>query len=130
MKPDRSASWRAELTQPAPGGEQPASSALPAGVDPGTGSERIRVRSRTRARVAGRHGLVGDRVEVRGRVTPAGAERRVVVRIGGERLDTEAGRDGRFSVDWRAQRTGAFRVEARARSNRTATGSQRLGRRG
>ncbi len=124
VRPDRSASWRAELSQARPVGDRPAPGAAPSGVDAGTGSERIRVRSRTRARIAGRHGLVGDRVEVHGRVTPAGAERRVVVRIGGEKMNAHAGRDGRFSVDWRARRTGAFRVEARARSNRTATGSR------
>jgi rare lipoprotein A len=118
VEPDRSGYWRAELGEPVP------ASAVPAGVDRDTGTEQVEVRSRTRARVAGRHELVGDRVEVVGTVRPAGAKRRVVVDVGGDKLGTTAGRNGRFRVEWKAPRTGVFDVDARARSNRTATGSR------
>ena len=121
VEPDRSGYWRAAL------GEEntaPAVGAVPAEVDADTGAERVEVRSRTRVRVAGRDQLVGDRVEIRGTVSPRGVKRRVVIRVGGEKLGADVGRDGRFRLKWRARKTGAFEVEARARSNRTATGSR------
>ena len=62
-------------------------------------------------------------MKVRGKVTPAGAERRVVVEIGDASETTTAGRDGRFKVTWQTPRTGTYPVEVRARSNRLATGS-------
>jgi hypothetical protein len=130
VKPRRSASWRAELvhepvTESAPqagvttGGPQPAPR-----VDPNTGSRQVTVRSRTRARIGGRQALVGDRVKVKGQVTPAGEKRRVIVRIGDEKTATRAGRDGRFAVAWEAPRTGTFDVHVSARSNRVAGGSR------
>jgi hypothetical protein len=61
---------------------------------------------------------------VRGTVTPTGAERRVVVGIGGEREVTEAGRGGRFGVAWEAPGTGSYPVRVSAGPNRTATGSR------
>lgn len=111
--------WRAELaSQTAPG------VAAAAGPDAGTGTERVSVRSRTRANVKRRHALVGRMVKVRGKVTPAGAERRVVVRIGEAKETTTAGRDGRFAIAWKAKRTGSHPVHVRARTNRLATGSR------
>jgi len=125
VQPAGSGYWRAELGDTATSGEQvPPASAVAPGVDSDTGTERIKVRSHTRARVAGRHGMVGDRIVVRGEVSPAGAKREIVVRVGGERERTEAGRGGHFRLGWKAPHTGVFRVEAKARSNRTATGSR------
>ena len=124
MKPAGSGYWRAELAGAAPTTPADPASAVAAEVDRDTGSERVKVRSRTRARVAGRNGTVGDRVVVRGKVSPAGAQRQVVVRVGGQRQRTKAGRGGHFRVAWKAPHTGVFRVEATARSNRTATGSR------
>ncbi len=63
-------------------------------------------------------------MKVRGEVSPAGAGRRVVVRIGGDRELTKAGRDGRFSLAWEAPGTGTYPVAVKARSNRLATGSR------
>jgi rare lipoprotein A len=131
VKPNGIGYWRAELaTAPAPAGapEQgpqagepaPASSA----VDSGTGAERITVRSRIEASIAGRHTRPGETVEVRGTVSPAGAERRVVVEIGKADEVTTAGRDGRFELDWRAPDPGVHPVAVRARSNSVATGSR------
>ncbi len=112
VRPRRIASWRAEL------------SGATAAQDPNTGSERVAVRSKTRAKVGGRHALAGDRVKVRGQVAPAGAKRKVIVRIGDEKLTTRAGRDGRFKAAWEAPTTGSYPVDVRARSNEDATGSR------
>ena len=123
VKPRSSGFWRAQL---APGANTPANAASGEArpVDAGTGSERIAVRSQIEAKVSGRHALVGRGVEVSGRVSPAGAQRRVVVRIGDATETTTAGRSGEFSVDWKAPSTGQYPVEVRARSNRVATGSR------
>lgn len=123
VRPRSSGFWRAELAPPGGGAAQATAGEL-SGVDPGTGTERVAVRSRIETDVDGRHGVVGRRVEVSGRVTPAGASRRVVVRIGEATETTTAGRGGRFSVDWKAPSTGRYPVQVRARSNRTATGSR------
>lgn len=131
VKPHRSAYWRAELaaapmTQSTSEGPAAADATepVPAEVDADTGTERVGVRSKTRAKIAGRHVLVGDRVKIKGQVTPAGAERRVVVRIDGEKTTARAGRDGHFAIAWNAPHTGAFGVDVTARSNRVATGSR------
>lgn len=123
VKPRSSGFWRAQL---APGASTPANvgSGEARPVDAGTGSQRIAVRSRIKARVSGRHALVGRGVEVSGRVSPAGARRKVVVRIGDATETTTAGRRGGFSVEWKAPDTGRYPVEVRARSNRVATGSR------
>ena len=86
--------------------------------------QRIAVRSKTITRIGGRHAMAGDEVKVRGQVTPAGSKRRVIVRVGGDRVATRAGRDGRFKLEWKAPRTGSYPVDVRARSNDAATGSR------
>jgi rare lipoprotein A len=131
VKPRRIGFWRAELSSaqapgsapeqdPQAGDPVPASSAL----DSGTGAERINVRSRIATRIAGRHARTGETIRVRGKVSPAGAERRVVVEIGGADEVTTAGRDGRFELGWRAPDVGIYRVAVRARANSLATGSR------
>ncbi len=128
VEPRRSGSWRAELTatpqpQAAPASGEPA--AMPAEtIDRDTGSERIAVRSKTSVRVKGRDDLVGHTVEVRGKVTPAGAKRRVVVAIGGKQIATHAGIGGRYSVSYKTPSTGNYPVAVRARTNQFATGSR------
>lgn len=128
VKPRSSGFWRAQLapeitTQGAASDEAPASGGA-ASVDPGTGAERVAVRSRIEAKVSRRQALVGRAVEVSGRVGPSGAARRVVVRIGDATETTTTGRDGRFEVEWKAPGTGRYPVEVRARSNRIATASR------
>jgi hypothetical protein len=112
VKPRRIATWRAEL------------SGTGAARDADTGSERIAVRSKTVVTVGGRHAMAGDKVAIKGQITPAGARRKVIVRIGREKLATRAGRDGRFKAAWKAPSTGSYPVAVRARSNETATGSR------
>jgi hypothetical protein len=129
VKPRRSGHWRAELapetvTQSS-GADSAVASGDLAGVDPGTGSRRVGVRSRIETKVGGRQALVGRGVKVSGRVTPAGAKRRVVVRIGKATETTTARRNGKFSVDWKAPATGRYPVKVRARSNKVATGSRK-----
>jgi rare lipoprotein A (peptidoglycan hydrolase) len=127
VRPRASGYWRAALaaapeTQAA--SEDEATATQPtATADRTSGDTRILVRSRTRASIAGKHATVGDTVKVRGKVTPAGAERRVVVRIGGSKEPVTAGSDGRFSVGWRAGSTGTRLVKVLAGSNRVATAS-------
>jgi hypothetical protein len=128
IKPRASGHWRAELagesvTQAAGDGGAEAS-AQPTVADRSTGDTRIVVRSRTRASVAGKHATVGDAVKVRGKVTPAGAERRVVVRIGSAKEAVAAGADGRFAATWRAGSTGTRKVKVIAAGNRLAAGSR------
>jgi hypothetical protein len=122
VTPRRSAHWRAEIATDQLGREGAA--AIAEGVDTNTGTERVTVRSKTKARIGGRHALVGDKVKIKGTVSPAGAERRVVVRVDGDRTVTRAGRDGRFALAWKARGTGVYDVDVRARSNRVATGSR------
>jgi rare lipoprotein A len=121
VSPRASGLWRAELVSQSAGD---AAAATATAVDPDTDNESVSVRSRTRTGVSGRHGLVGERVEVHGKVTPAGSERRVVVRIGKAKETTTAGRNGKFSVRWRPGSTGSYPVRVRARSNRVATASR------
>jgi rare lipoprotein A len=120
VNPRRSGYWRAELVTPA---VRSAQSLASQPIDTGTGSERVAVRSQTKATVQGRHATVGRTVRVEGQVTPAGARRKVTVRIGGHEEATRAGGDGRFSVSWAARSTGTYPVRVSARSNRAAKGS-------
>ena len=48
----------------------------------------------------------------------------MIVRVGGDKLATRAGRDGRFKLAWKAPGTGSYPVDVRARSNEVATGSR------
>ena len=121
VKPRRSGIWRAELASEQTGGASPASP--PASADRASGAKRITVRSRTTAKVGGRHAVVGDTFKVRGSVAPAGARRRVVVRVGSEKEVVSAGRDGRFAVPWKASATGSYPVRVEARGNALAAGS-------
>jgi rare lipoprotein A len=118
VNPRRSGYWRAELVTPA---VRSAQSLASQPIDTGTGSERVAVRSQTKATVQGRHATVGRTVRVEGQVTPAGARRKVTVRIGGHEEATRAGADGRFSVSWAARSTGTYPVRVSARSNRAAS---------
>jgi hypothetical protein len=125
VKPRRSGYWRAQLAaEPQAATGEDATPSAPAAVDRGTGSERVSVRSQTRTSVNGREALVGRTVKVRGTVSPAGAKRRVLVRIGDDEQVTRAGRDGKFAISWKAPSTGSYPVRVTARSNRTATGSR------
>lgn len=125
VKPRRTGRWQARLAaEPASLSTVAQAAAQPPAVDRDTGTEPVSVRSRTKTKVRGRDAVVGRKVVVRGKVTPAGAERRVVVRIGKHSRTTSAGRNGRFSVRWSAPSTGSYPVRVRAHTNRHATGSR------
>ena len=131
VRPRRSGYWRAQLaktpkTQAAPADAETTSEPR-AAVDEGTGTERISVRSETEVSVKGRDALVGHPVTVRGTVAPAGADRRVVVRIGNDTETTRTGRDGTFAIRWSAPSTGMYPVRVSARSNRLARSSHDAG---
>ena len=121
VKPRRSGVWRAELA--AYTADTPAGTPAAAAVDRASGGERIGVRSRTQASVVGRHKTIGDSLKVRGTVAPAGAKRRVIVRIGSEKEAVTAGANGRFSVETEARATGEYPVRVKARGNALASGS-------
>jgi hypothetical protein len=124
VKPRRSGYWQARLASPPVRHSAPSTTTAGAGgADADTNAARIAVRSRTTARVGGRHALTGRTVQIHGTVTPPGAKRRVVVRVGGQREVTRASRDGEFRVAWQASRTGTYPVRVKARGNRLATGS-------
>ncbi len=122
VKPRRSGVWRAQLATAA--GSQAAAATFSAAVDRASPGERIAVRARTTASVSGRHKTVGETLKVRGTVAPAGAKRRVIVRIGSERETVTAGRDGRFVVSTTAPSAGEYPVRVRARGNQLAGGSR------
>ncbi len=121
VKPRHSGVWRAQLASAA--GGQPAAATSSAAVDRASAGERIAVRSRTTASVPARHKTVGETLKVRGTVAPAGAKRRVIVRIGSQKETVTAGRDGRFAVSTEAPSTGEYPVRVRARGNQLAGGS-------
>jgi hypothetical protein len=127
VRPRHNGYWRAQLTGPPQTQAAPTDASQPAenqaAIDRDTASRRISVRSQTRVTVSGRHARVGDDVEIRGTVSPAGVRRKVVVRIGGDKRVTQAGRNGKFDVSWSAGATGGYPVRVRARPNRLASGS-------
>jgi rare lipoprotein A (peptidoglycan hydrolase) len=60
----------------------------------------------------GHHHVMAYRVVTfRGRVTPGGS-RRVVVRIGGQKLRTHTRGEGAYKVRWRAPRAGVYQARA------------------
>ena len=84
---------------------------------------KVIVRSKTTTHVKGRDALLGKPVTIAGTVAPAGAERRVVIRVGSDQETVKAGRDGRFELDWKAPATGTYPVRVAARANAIAAGS-------
>lgn len=89
-----------------------------------TRAESVRAKSKLRAAVRRRHTTLGQRVPVSGTVRPTGSRRKVVVRIGGDRLRARTNRRGRFRVRWKADRTGAIQARVRAKGDRIAAGSR------
>ena len=126
VRPRGTGVWRAQLNQPqryAPSSEDSLMGTGTASrVDTRTGSDRIRVRSVTNARLDDRHVLAGRAVEVKGRVLPGG-RRKVVVSGGGREVTTRANRRGRFSVNWKAPSPGIYKVRVHARGNTLAASS-------
>ena len=90
-----------------------------------TGAELVRVKSKTQARVSTKNAEVGDKVRVKGHVAPGAAGRKVVVKVGGERIRTRTGNSGKFSVAWKADSAGSYAVRVKADGDKIAAGSGR-----
>ena len=124
VKPRQSGFWRARLAEgpvALAAGEESDDTAASGALE--TDSERVKVRSRTRAKVSGRNLTVGGMARIKGQVKPGGAKRDVTVRVGGRSIHTTTDRGGSFTVRWPARRTGTYKVEVAAEGNRTAAGS-------
>jgi rare lipoprotein A len=125
LAPRRTLRWRALLLAPATASGAGEESSL----DPdaahlrSAGATRIRVRSRTRARVIRRHVVAGERTRIAGRVLPGG-RRKVTLRAAGSSVTVRTGPRGRFSARLPVGRTGVHRVRARAAGNRRALGNR------
>ena len=87
----------------------------------------VRVRSRVKLD-SRKYAVVGRSLRLTGRARPA-AERPVTVRVGGRTLRTRANRKGRFSVAWRASRTGRFRPSVKVGGTKLAAAGSDRGRR-
>ena len=129
VRPRRSGYWTAQLASAeralmGSGETDGDGTAEPRRVERRTDPEAVRVRSRTRARLATRHTRVGRSVRVSGRVRPGDAGRRVIVRAAGRRKATRTRANGRFSTRVRAGSTGRFRVRVIARGNAAAKRSR------
>lgn len=90
-----------------------------------TSPEKIRVKSKTRARVTRKDVKIGQKVPIKGRVAPGGPPRRVTVKVAGDKLRTKTNRKGRFKVRWKSDDTGRHRVRVKSRSDRIAAGSRK-----
>lgn len=88
-----------------------------------TGPELVTVRSETVARIGNDDPRLGEKVKVRGRVSPGGSRRLVKVDIGKRTLKTRTRTNGTFKVVWKPSTAGEWRVRVRAEGDRIATGS-------
>ena len=86
--------------------------------------ERVRVKSRVKARLAGDDVNLGDKLKVKGTVSPKINRRKVLVKVGGERIATKTNKRGRFQVRWKANKTGTKKVTVKARGDKIAAGSK------
>ncbi len=122
VKPRRTGSWRARLVN------EPAGDPLASGpaVDSESDSELIRVQSITKVKPSDRDVVAGRKIEIRGRIAPAG-QRDVVVEVGGDTKRTRADKKGRFEVDWKPSSAGSYSVRAKAKKNKDASGSKDSG---
>lgn len=122
VKPRRSGVWRAELVS------QPQEDPLSDERAPDSTSDPkvIRVQSITRVQPAKRDVVAGQKFEIRGRVFPEG-QRQVVVTLEGKSKRTRTNKGGRYEVDWKVPYAGDYKVKAKAKGNRDATGSKDSG---
>lgn len=88
-----------------------------------THPEKVRVRSVTRAK-AEKNAKVGQKVAIRGHVSPAGTSRKVTVKVGGDKLHTRTDKSGDFKAKWNAHNAGTYKVRVRAAGNLIAAGSK------
>jgi hypothetical protein len=88
-----------------------------------TKPKKIRLHTVTRARVE-KHAKVGQKVTVKGHVSPAGTRRKVTIRVDGRKLRTRTDRSGDFATVWKPRDAGTSKVRVRAASNLIAAGSK------
>ena len=88
-----------------------------------TGGELVVVHSRTSARIGNEDPKLGEKVTVRGRVTPGGSRRPVKVDLGGKTLTTRTRTNGTFKLRWKPSQAGSQTVRVRAEGDKIATGS-------
>lgn len=88
-----------------------------------TPSERVEMKSRTRASLSAKSLKVGDKVKIRGRVLPGGTRRKLTVQVGKEKIKSKTRRNGTFSAKWKAKKVGSRTIRVRAGANKVATGS-------
>lgn len=88
-----------------------------------TRPELITVRSRTVARIGDEDPELGERVGVRGRVSPGGSRRLIKVDVGAKTLRTRTRTDGTFKLTWKPSKAGSQVIRVHAVRDRIATGS-------
>jgi rare lipoprotein A len=88
-----------------------------------TAPEKVRVKSRTSARITDKSPTVGEKVAIRGRVAPRGSRRKVAIKVGGETIHTKTATDGSFRAKWKATDAGERTVHVHTASDRIAAGS-------
>jgi len=88
-----------------------------------TKPKKIRVRSVTRAR-AENNAKVGQKVAIRGHVSPGGTRRKVTVKVGGDKLHARTNKHGDFVAKWKPKHAGTSKVRVRAAGNLIAAGSK------
>ena len=88
-----------------------------------TKPEKVRVKSRTTARITEKHPRVGEKVGIRGRVAPSGTRRKVTVKVAGEKITTKTRADGTFRAKWKASKVGKRTIHVRTAGNKIAAGS-------
>ena len=121
LRPRGTARWRARVAPTELASSDSAADGAPGAL--ATNAARVKVRSRTRARISRRHISIGGKTRVRGRVRPGG-RRKVTVRGGGRSVSARTRPNGKFSVRWPAgSNTGRYKLRVRAGANRRAIAS-------
>lgn len=88
-----------------------------------TGAEKVRVKSKTQARVGEKNPKVGQSVPIKGHVAPGGPGRKVSVRVGGDTLHARTNSSGHFELNWKAKKAGDYTVHVKADGDKIAAGS-------
>ncbi len=86
--------------------------------------ERIRVKAKLNSRIGDKSAKVGEKVPVKGQVVPRGTQRKVVVKIGGDRLRTTTRKNGRFKVKWKADGVGNYKARVKVKGDKIAAGNK------
>lgn len=86
--------------------------------------DRVRVKSRVKAKLGNEDVNLGDKLKIKGSVAPAIGHRKVVVKVGNDRLMAKTNKRGRFTARWKADETGTQKVKVKARGDKIAAGSK------